>query len=69
VSCQLKGSALVEQLIGTGGWDTAELEKIRIKINTGNYKGVVQLMDALAVEIKNTGYQQKTPFLPLREVR
>jgi len=65
----LKGSALVEQLIGTGGWDTAELEKIRIKINTGNYKGAVQLMDALAVEIKNTGYQQKTPFLPLREVR
>ncbi len=59
----------MEQLIGTGGWDTTELENIRTKLNSGNSKGAVQVMDALVSEIKNNGYQQKTPFLPLREVR
>jgi hypothetical protein len=59
----------VDQLIGTGGWDAKELELIRTKLNSGDYKGAVQVMDALVAEIKSFGYQQKTPHLPVREMR
>jgi len=59
----------VDQLIGTGRRDATELEFIQTKLNSGVYKGAVQVMNALTLAgIKSCRYHQMTSHLPVREM-
>jgi len=59
VFSQLKGSASVVQIVGLGGWSNSELDNIRSKVNNGNHKGPLELMNALREEV-----QQRKSSLP-----
>jgi hypothetical protein len=73
------GAAYMGQIVGVGGWDQADLDAIRDRVNSMGHCGPVGLMDALVDEIQRkttsgvtreeedrTVELPKTPTLPVR---
>lgn len=67
----VKGSVYIDQLVGLGGWDNDELEKVKSNINGIGFKNPVALINSLRDEIQTRQVQglniPKTPKLPTRQ--